>query len=208
MRANIQLFNEDCLPAMQKMKDKEFDLAIVDPPYGIKIMKQWGNADNDYRQFKVKEWDNKIPDEIYFKELMRVSKNQIIWGGNYFTNHLYPSQGWVIYDKGQEGFTLADAELGWTSFDRAIRRKKIHRSNKNNPDRIHIAQKPLILYKWLLENYAEKGHRILDTHLGSGSIALACWDFGFDLVGYEIDKEYFDGAMKRLKLHESQLQLY
>ena len=206
--ADIKLLNCDCMTYMATCEDNAFDLAICDPPYGIKIMKQWGNANNDYRQFKTKEWDNLIPTPEYFNELLRVSKNQIIWGGNYFTDYLYPSMGWVIWDKGQENFTLADAEIGWTSFNRAIRRKKIHRSNKNNPNRIHIAQKPVSLYKWLLHNYSKPGDKIFDSHGGSMSLAIACHDMKFDLVCCEIDKDYYEAAVKRFEQHKSQLTLF
>jgi site-specific DNA-methyltransferase (adenine-specific) len=204
----IEITNEDNMLLMARYPDNYFDLAIVDPPYGIKIMKQWGNSDNDYRQFDVKEWDNNKPTKEYFNELFRVSKNQIVWGGNYFSEFLPSSQGWVIWDKGQENFTLADAELGWTSFNKAIRRKKIHRSNKNNPDRIHICQKPVALYKWLLDKYGKPNDKILDTHLGSGSIAIACADYGFELTACELDKEYYDKAIQRIQNHLLQQKLF
>lgn len=192
---------------MANYPDKYFDLAIVDPPYGIGIMKQWGSAENDYRQFEVKDWDNNTPDERYFKELFRVSKNQIVWGGNYFTEFLPPSMGWALWDKGQREFTLADGELAWTSFQRALRIYTLHRSNKNNPDRIHICQKPVKLYRWLLKNYANAGDKILDTHLGSQSSRIAAYDLGFDFYGWEIDEDYFADGCKRFEMFKSQLKL-
>jgi len=205
--STINFHNCDNMEFMKNIPDKFYDLAIVDPPYGINIMKKWGNDKNDYRQFDIKEWDNNRPKKEYFEELFRISKNQIIWGGNYFTDNLPISMGWAIWDKGQEDFTLADCELAWTSFNKAIRRKVIHRSNKNNPNRIHICQKPIQLYKWLLTKYAKQGDKILDTHGGSMSIAIACHDLGFDLDLCELDKDYFDAGVKRFEQHKKQLKL-
>jgi site-specific DNA-methyltransferase (adenine-specific) len=200
----LSLFHADCMEIMKQYPDKYFDLAIVDPPYGIKIMKQWGAAKHDYRQFEVKQWDNEIPTAEYYQQLFRVSKNQIIWGGNYFTDFLPPSQCWLMWDKGQREFTLADGELAWTSFDKAVRICTIHRSNKNNPDRIHISQKPEKLYNWMLSKFATEGMKLLDTHFGSGSIALAVDKanrldkMNLHLTACEIDKEYIDKAIKRI----------
>lgn len=199
MMPNIELLHIDCMEYMATLPDKCFDLAICDPPYGIGIMKQWGSEKFNYRQYDIKEWDNAIPHKEYFTELFRVSKNQIIWGGNYFTEYLPPSQGWLVWDKGQRDFSMADGEMAWTSFDKGLRLKTIHRASKFGQDivKIHIAQKPVKLYKWILNIRAVPGDRILDTHLGSASSAIAAHQMGFDFVGCEIDKDYYDAAFKR-----------
>lgn len=200
MSSNIQIYNEDSLQALKAMQDKQFDLAIVDPPYGI------GISGNPVRQQHTrKSWDDAIPDKEYFDQLFRVSKNQIVWGGNYFG--LPPTQGFIIWNKVQpENFSLAMCEYAWSSIQSPA--KIWTRSVLAEKDKIHPTQKPVDLYKWILSKYAESGAKILDTHLGSGSIAIACWDMGFDLTAYEIDKEYFDAACKRLENHKRQLTLW
>jgi site-specific DNA-methyltransferase (adenine-specific) len=213
----INLHLGDCLEAMRDMEDNAFDLAIVDPPYGLGIAKDFHqNGERNCRgwgEYSKKEWDSSIPDAEYFSELFRVSKNQIIWGGNYFTTHLPPSQGWVIWNKGQRDFTLADGEMAWTSFDRALRifdfaRGSALSSNQKTGGMWHPTKKPVQLYTWLLSKYAQEGDRILDTHLGSGSIAIAAHNLGFDLTGYELDEEYYQAACNRLKEHQKQLRLF
>ena len=208
MRAEINLYNEDCLQAMKAMQDKQFDLAIVDPPYGIGAENHAGKKENGWTQWVKKDWDKAIPTAEYWKELFRVSKNQIVWGGNYMTEYLPPKMGWIVWDKGQRDFSLADGELAWTSFDKAMRIFTYARTKALKEGKIHPTQKPTDLYKWLLDKYASDGAKILDTHLGSGSIALACWDMGFDLTAYEIDKEYYDKACKRFEQHSKQMQLW
>lgn len=213
MGANIKLYNEDCLPAMRKMRDNEFDLAIVDPPYGLGIDGQkesiCKNPKHNRKKHDHKGWDKSIPTKEYFDELFRISKHQIIWGANYFVEHINkPSKGWVVWYKGQQGLTMSDCELAFCSVDTPTRVVTINRAELNKEGTIHPTQKPVKLYKWLLQNYAKKGDKILDTHLGSGSIAIACWDMGFDLVGYEIDKEYYDAACKRLEEHKRQLKIW
>lgn len=200
MSSNIQIYNEDSLQALKAMQDKQFDLAIVDPPYGI------GISGNPVRQQHTrKSWDDAIPDKEYFDQLFRVSKNQIVWGGNYFG--LPPTQGFIIWNKVQpENFSLAMCEYAWSSIQSPA--KMWTRSVLAEKNKIHPTQKPVDLYKWILSKYAESGAKILDTHLGSGSIAIACWDMGFDLTAYEIDKEYFDAACKRLDNHKKQLTLW
>tara|TARA_R110002012_G_scaffold22121_2_gene77079 strand:- start:201 stop:800 length:600 start_codon:yes stop_codon:yes gene_type:complete len=199
------------MEAMKDMSDNEFDLAIVDPPYGIGANKE--KEHNGWKDYGCKEWDNKIPDKEYFTELFRISKNQIIWGGNYMTDYLKPSMGWVMWDKGQREFSLADGELAWTSFKRALRIFEMPRGAalsdaNNNGGKIHATQKPVKLYEWLLMKYAKEGYKILDTHLGSGSIAIACHNLGFELTAYEIDKEYFEAAKKRIEQHKQQGRLW
>ena len=161
-----------------------------------------------------KDWDNAIPNKEYFNELLRVSKHQIVWGGNYFVENLTNSSCWVVWDKDNGDSIHADCELAWTSFKTGVKKVKwlwhgMRQQNmKNKEKRIHPTQKPKALYEWLLMNYAESGNKIIDTHLGSGSIALACYDLKFDLVGIEIDNEYFQKASKRLELHKKQLTLF
>ena len=200
------IYNQDCMKAMKEMANNEFDLAIVDPPYGINRLHSGGMPKSSgFKKWKRKEWDKKTPTKEYFDELFRVSKNQIIWGGNYFVEHLYNSQGWVFWFK-QTGMTFADGELAWTSFNKATR--CYDKSGMGGAGRIHPTQKPVKLYEWLLMNYAKEGDTILDTHLGSGSIAIACYNLGFELTGYEIDKEYFEAAKKRIEQHKQQVRLW
>jgi len=205
----IRLYNQDCLDAMRGMRDNEFDLAIVDPPYGININvnmgRRKGDKKSDYHQFHGN--DKKIPSKVYFDELYRVSKNQIIWGGNYMVKFLYSSPCWVIWDKGfSENVSFAQIELAWTSFTSSA--KKFSFNAAANRNRIHPTQKPVALYLWLLQKYAQPGDKILDTHLGSGSSALAAHDLGFDFVGYELDTEYYEAAQERLRQHQRQLSLF
>lgn len=213
MRANIQITHGDCMDGMKEFPDKHFDLAIVDPPYGIGASKgTWGSSNKGkVTDYGKKDWDKTIPTEEYFLELQRVSKNQIIWGGNYFG--LQPSSCWLVWDK-LNSADFADCELAWTSFESAVRKftfrwnGMLQQNMKEKENRFHPTQKPVALYKWILKNYAKPGDKILDTHLGSGSIALACWDLCHDLTAYEIDKDYFDAASKRLEEHKSKLQLF
>ena|SRR3990167_10913803 len=200
----IKIYHGDCMEAMREMPDKSFELAIVDPPYGIGInsmnmgSRQTIKPDN-------KKWDKAIPTSEYFFELFRVSKEQIIWGGNYF--FLPPSRCYIVWDKGEGmyGRDFAECEQAWVSFDKSAR---IYKHNPNQLDRIHVTQKPVKLYEWLLTNYAKTGDKILDTHLGSGSSAIACDNLGFELTAYELDEEYVDGAIKRLIEHRQQLKLF
>ena len=221
----INLYNKDCIKALKEMQDNQFDLAIVDPPYGIGVNKGGhslaGNGDFKGGNFNVKatkyvggEWDNERPNEEYFKELLRGSKNVIIWGGNYFADLLPSSSCWIVWDKDNGTSYQADCELAYTNFDTALRKYRyrwwglLQEEMKNKQKRIHPTQKPIRLYEWLLMNYAKDGDKILDTHLGSGSIAIACHNLGFDLEGYELDKEYFDAAKKRLEQHQAQKRLF
>jgi site-specific DNA-methyltransferase (adenine-specific) len=204
-----QAINMDCMEAMAQMPDKAFDIAIVDPPYGIKADRMtMGSGKN--KKYTKGSWDLNTPSLEYFTQLMRVSHHQIICGGNYFTNYLEPTKSWVFWDKGIYGdSTFADGELLWTSFDSVIRIAKIRYKGflGADQDRIHITQKPIKLYEWLLKNYAKDGWRILDTHLGSGSSRIAADKMGFDFVGYELDTEYFEAQEKRFAQYKSQLTL-
>lgn len=210
----LTITNEDNMDLMARYPDKYFDLAIVDPPYGIKISGAGGyhkrKGERPRNPHKKKDWDSSIPCAEYFSELDRVSKNQIIWGGNYMTDHLPPSRGWIFWDKLQPVDNYSDGELAWTSFDRNTK-KFVHAHYgfiSSDGKAIHPTQKPAALYKWLLHNYAKPGDKILDTHLGSGSIAIACHDYNFDLVACELDKEYYDAAMKRINAHTSQQKIF
>jgi site-specific DNA-methyltransferase (adenine-specific) len=205
----IELINDNCMNVMAKYPDKYFDLAIVDPPYGIGMDKKNAHSnirDND--KWANKNWDEAPPNAEYFAELKRVSKNQIIWGGNYFLDHLGSTQCFLVWDKGVRDFSLADAELAWTSFKSSVRIKTIHRSQLQvEGGKTHPTQKPKKLYNWILKHYAKPTDKILDTHLGSGSIAVCCHYFGCDLVGTEIDTDYYNEAMKRFKNETCQLTL-
>ena len=196
----LTITNECNMELMARYPDNYFELAIVDPPYGI------GISSNPVRQkHKKKSWDNSIPNKEYFNELFRVSKNQIIWGGNYFD--LPPTQGFFIWDKKQpHDFSLAMCEYAWSSIQKPAKMWSLSIHKEQN--KIHPTQKPIELYKWILKNNAKQGDKILDTHLGSGSIAIACHDYGFDLTACELDKEYFDKAIERITNHTSQIKLF
>lgn len=193
------LYNLDCAEGMKHFPSNYFDLAIVDPEYGIDAANMtMGRGKN--KKYSKKDWDKKPPDKKYFDELFRVSKNQIIWGGNYFTDKLYVSRGWIIWDKMlNKDVSFGDGELAWSSFDRAIKTVKIQYNGFLGAEevRIHPTQKPVKLYNWTLRHYAKKGQRILDTHVGSGSSRIACFINGFDFVGFEIDPEYCKESDKR-----------
>jgi site-specific DNA-methyltransferase (adenine-specific) len=202
---SINITKECNMDLMARYEDNHFDLAIVDPPYGIGMdgKNNWSGSKHE-----LKEWDNEAPSIEYFNELLRVSKNQIIWGANHFISRIpIDSKCWLIWDKKNDGFSFADGEMAWTSFDTAVRFFRYHRGQQTDK-RIHPTQKPVKLYEWLLMNYAKEGDKILDTHLGSGSIALACHNLKFDLTGCELDKEYYDSAMLRLKRHQQQLTMF
>jgi len=208
---NIEITNEDNMELMARYPDNYFDLAIVDPPYGIGYdgAKKTSGSHGGRKAHKFKGWDNAIPEKKYFEELFRVSKNQIIWGANYFTKYLPSSMGWVVWRKDRGDFSSSDAELAFSSFNRALR------EYTKNPlvlvregGTIHPTQKPICLYKWLLDKYAKEGDKILDTHLGSGSIAIACHDYKFELTACELDEEYYEKAIKRILNHVSQQKLF
>ena len=206
-----EVTNEDCMEGMARYPDKYFDLAIVDPPYGINRGGQTEtftkNKKHKRKHFENKGWDNEIPNKIYFNELFRVSKNQIIWGANYYTQYLPSSMGWIFWDKGQD-LSMSDGELAYTSFQIALRRKIINRGQLMiEGGTIHPTQKPIALYKWLLHNYAKQSDKILDTHLGSGSSRIAAYEMGFDFTAFELDTEYFEAQEKRYKNHIAQLKL-
>jgi len=214
----MKITNEDNMELMARYPDKYFDLAIVDPPYGIGMD---GGKIGKGKNLAKKNWDKQTPNKKYFDELFRVSKNQIIWGGNYFMLPL--TKSWIYWDKMQDGFaeTFSSGELAWSSFNYPMKQIRYKyqgnyegfennittKSSKPHLLKIHPTQKPVALYKWLLKNYANEGDKILDTHLGSGSIAIACHDLGFDLTACELDTDYYNAAMKRIEEHKQQLKL-
>ena len=211
----ITITNEDNMLLMSRFPDNHFDLAIVDPPYGIGADKAQNNGGEKfgYKKYKDSDWDSSIPSQKFFIELQRVSKNQIIFGGNYMTEFLKPSMGWIIWDKGQRDFSLADGEMAWTSFNKAMRifefsRASCIKSNNTAIEKFHPTAKPFELYKWILDKYSKPGEKILDTHLGSGSIAIACHDYGFELTACELDSQYYEKAIQRIKNHVSQQKLF
>jgi len=206
----IELFNCDNMELMAKYPDKHFDLAIVDPPYGIGFdgSRKSTSKHGGRKEYKFKGWDSETPTKEYFNELFRVSENQIIWSANYFTKFLPSSMGWLFWDKGQR-ICNSDGELAYTSFQQALRVVEYNRCEiQKYGGAIHPTQKPVALYKWILDKYAKQGDKILDTHFGSGSIAIACHDYEFDLTACELDKEYFDKAIERIKNHTSQQKLF
>ena len=223
----ITVTNEDNMALMSRYPDNYFDLAIVDPPYGIDADKKQNKAAESrkkaqgkskagrgWKEYKNTNWDSETPSNEYFKQLFRVSSKQIIWGGNYFPFVWEYSNSFILWNKMQRGFSLADGELAWYSLkDKALRifdysRGAALSNNNNNGGRFHPTQKPVQLYNWLLDNYAKEGDKILDTHLGSGSIAIACHNRGFELTACELDKEYYDNFIKRFKSVTAQQKLF
>lgn len=208
----ISLVNADCLEVMAGLPDNAFDLAIVDPPYGIGIDGQKActckNPRHNRKYHETKGWD-KLPPPVYFAELQRVSKNQIIWGANYFVPMLDKgTKGWIVWFKGQTGLTMSDCELAYSSFDCPTRVVTIYRCELARQHTIHPTEKPKLLYAWLLNHYAKPGDKILDTHLGSGSICLAAHDLNFEMLGIELDAGYYQAAKQRLLYHQQQLKLF
>ena len=206
-----EVYLEDCVTALKRYADNHFDLAIVDPPYGLGIDGQKGDVKKGVQIRKAhsfKGWDNAIPTSEYFAELKRVSKNQIIWGGNYFTEYLKPTKAWIFWYKGQQDLTMSDGEMAWTSLDKVTRMVNIHRTHIWQEKPMHPTQKPVKLYDWILDKYAKPNDLILDTHLGSGSSRIAAYKGGFNFVGFEIDKEYYEKQEKRFNDFKSQLRLF
>jgi site-specific DNA-methyltransferase (adenine-specific) len=214
----MKITNEDNMQLMARYEDNYFDLAIVDPPYGIGE----DGAKNHSRdkaakanKYTPKKWDNAPPPKNYFIELKRVSRNQVIFGANHFIENIpgANSSCWIVWDKDNTG-DFADSELAYTSFKTSVKNFKwrwngmLQQNMKNKQKRIHPTEKPIQLYEWLLLNYAKEGDKILDTHLGSGSIAIACHNLGYHLTACELDEEYYSKAMKRLRQHTAQQRLF
>lgn len=216
---NIKLYNADCMEVMKTFKDKQFSLAIIDPPYGIG--EDGGKNHSRGKMATSKNYkaysgnDKEPPSADYFKELFRISKNQIVWGANHYISRLpFDSSCWIVWDKDNGETDFADCELAYTSFNTAVRKFKwrwqgmLQQNMKNKQERIHPNEKPVQLYKWLLQNYAKEGDKILDTHFGSLSIGIACHDMKFDLTAIELDKDYYEQAKERLINHQRQLTLF
>jgi len=204
----MTITNEDNMALMSRYEDNYFDLAIVDPPYGIdKLLHRssYGNCTGSLTKYADNRWDKETPTQEYFDELFRISKNQIIWGGNYFIDYLPSTRGILCWDKQKHVPNFSAWEMAWTSFDCVA---KIFRQLNINPKRIHPTQKPIKLYEWILMNYAKEGDKILDTHLGSGSIAIACHNLKYDLTACELDKDYYNSAIKRIESHKAQQRLF
>lgn len=209
----LTITNEDNMELMARYPDKYFDLAIVDPPYGISVNMNAGRKkDTKSKKRTIKKWDNETPTKEYFNELFRVSKNQIIFGANHMIDKIQiNSQGWIFWDKCvAAGCSFSDGELAWTSFNQALKKIIIPYSGfiGMEGEKFHPTTKPIKLYKSILDKYAKPTDKILDTHLGSGSIAIACHDYGFDLTACELDKEYFEKAMIRINNHINQQKLF
>jgi site-specific DNA-methyltransferase (adenine-specific) len=204
----IELLHIDCMEYMAGLPDKAFELAIVDPPYGINVNHNMGRrSGNKASEYKPAVWDNQPPPQEYFDEVRRVTENQIIWGANHFIERIaLPSACWIVWDKlFSPDVSFASAELAWTSFDSVTKKFTM---SPADPSRIHPTQKPVKLYEWLLTNYAKPGDRILDTHLGSGSSAIAAHNLGFDFVGCELDQDYYKAALARFNKHKAQGSLF
>jgi site-specific DNA-methyltransferase (adenine-specific) len=216
---NIKLYNADCMEVMKTFKDKQFDLAIIDPPYGIGEDGSKNHSrsriatSKNYKTYSGN--DKEPPSADYFKELFRISKNQIVWGANHYMSRLpFDSSCWIVWDKDNGATDFADCELAYTSFNTAVRKFKwrwqgmLQQNMKNKQERIHPNEKPVQLYKWLLQNYAKEGDAIVDTHFGSLSIGIACHDMKFDLTAIELDKDYYEQAKQRLINHQRQLTIF
>jgi site-specific DNA-methyltransferase (adenine-specific) len=208
-------YNMDCMEGMKQFPDKFFELAIVDPPYGIGAYStgtMGGGVLAKQSRYKATSWDANVPTFDYFDELRRVSKNQIIWGGNYYD--LPPTSCVIAWDKDNGENYFADFELAWASFNTAARLYKykwqgmLQGNMKNKEERIHPTQKPIALYEWLLTNYAHKGDKILDTHVGSASSLIACEKLGFQYHGFEIDADYYKAAQERIAKFKSQVSIF
>lgn len=198
-------YNMDCMDGMKEFPDKYFDLAIVDPPYGININMNIGLKKGQKKKREQKEWDRQTPNNDYFLELFRVSKNQIIWGGNYF--QIPPCHCFLVWDKGESmyGRSFSECEFAWTSFDESAR---IYKCFPNQPDRIHPTQKPIELYDWILNRYAKEGDIILDTHVGSANSLIACHRTNHKFVGFELDEQYYKKSKERLDAEMAQMNMF
>jgi site-specific DNA-methyltransferase (adenine-specific) len=209
----IKITNEDNMQLMARYPDNYFELAIVDPPYGLNDRLIKGGASGGMGSMrnladnKVELWDE-IPNKEYFLELFRISKNQIIWGGNYFLDFLGATDGFVVWNKMNGTNPMADCELAWQNVKGTTRMLSWHHFSGQRTTKIHPTQKPVKLYEWLLMNYAKEGDKILDTHLGSGSIAIACHNLGFELTACELDEDYYNASIKRIQNHISQQRLF
>jgi site-specific DNA-methyltransferase (adenine-specific) len=204
---NVLMIHGDCMDVMSEIGEKEIPLSIVDPPYGIGADNMTGGAGKNKQWKKGKDWDSGTPDKTYFDKLFIVSKNQIIWGGNYFFDFLQSTKSYMIWDKQNDGRDFAESEFAWSSFDEVARTFRMRPMGLDG-GKIHPTQKPVALYKWLLSRYAKHGELILDTHGGSGSIVIACHDLGHPIIWVEKDADYYRDAVARYKTHASQAVLF
>lgn len=202
----ITLINGDCMEYLRQCRDKQFNIAVVDPPYGIDIGNGLGSGKKDYKMHK--SWQFDAPQKDYFDELFRVTYNQIIWGGNYFTDILPPCDNWIIWDKKNPHLSFSEAELAWCSIHRKIRIFPYCATRRDKDGRHHPTQKPIALYAWIYNNYCKESDTILDTHLGSGSSAIAAYELGYEFVGIEIDEIYYEKAKFRLLERMRQKSLF
>ena len=206
-----EVYLEDCVTALKRYSDNHFDIAVVDPPYGIGANKmQLGNGKKKIYRGEA-DWDNAIPTAEYWAQLFRVSKNQIVWGGNYMTEYLKPTSAWLFWDKGTGENDFADGELAWTSYNGALRKitkSWVGANAKDGLERIHPTQKPIYLYDWIFNRFAKEGNLILDTHLGNGSSRIAAYKNKLHFVGFEIDKGYYEAQEKRFNAVISQQSLF
>jgi site-specific DNA-methyltransferase (adenine-specific) len=209
--ASNKVYLEDCTEALKRFSDGYFDIAVVDPPYGIGANKmQLGNGKKKIYRGEA-DWDNAIPTAEYWEQLFRVSKNQIVWGGNYMTEYLKPTSAWLFWDKGTGENDFADGELAWTSYNGALRKitkSWVGANAKDGLERIHPTQKPIYLYDWIFNRFAKEGNLILDTHVGSGSSRIAAHKNKLHFVGFEIDKGYYEAQEKRFNAVISQQSLF
>lgn len=207
-----KVYNCDNMEFMKDIPDNYFELSICDPPYGIGIDGQRESIKgkkSDRKLHPKKNWDNEIPTLEYFNEIHRICKNVIIWGANYFVEHLNEGhKGWIIWDKAQHGLTMSDCEMAYSTFDKPTRIFTQNRCILKKEGTIHPTQKPIALYKWLLKNYAKPNDKIFDSHVGSGSIRIACHDMGFDFTGCELDKDYWQAQEDRFNNHIQQNELF
>jgi site-specific DNA-methyltransferase (adenine-specific) len=206
-----QIIHADCIDIMKDIPDKFFELAIVDPPYGIgagSVDFINGTSKTEKTYYKISDWDTAKPDANYFMELFRVSQNQIICGGNYFIDYLKSTRGFICWDKTIHGNSYADCEFLWTSFDRVARIFRKNICEVTADGRFHPTQKPVALYKWLLKNYAKTGDKILDTHAGSCSSVVACIDYGFEYLAIEKDKDYYEASLKRIDKELQKIKMF
>lgn len=218
---NATIMNVDCMEYMKTLPDKFFDLAVCDPPYGIgwdgdNLMKYNSEPCLDWKTrkpkgYEQKKWDECRPNKDYFLQINRICDNQVIWGGNYFTDFLTPTGSWIVWDKGVVMPTLSDGELAWCSINNSVKFIRLLWAGYRKCEetsRIHPTQKPVKLYEWILTNYAKPGQTIFDSHMGSGSSAIACNNLGFEYVGCELDTDYYEAACKRIAHHASQKRLF
>lgn len=207
-----RIINADFRDIIKKLPDKSVDLLLTDPPYAIDIVRQLVKKDpyqkHGYKSWDLKEWDKERPSKKDFEEMIRVSKNQIIWGGNYFADLLPASQGWLVWNKGQRDFSLADGELAWTSYDKALRIFDYSRAQALRDGKIHPTQKPVALFEWILNLRTKENDLILDCYSGSGTTAVACYNTRRNFICIEKDSDYYKSSVERLETIQAQMRIF